>query len=1002
MATLQAAIDARKAKRGAVEFNAAVDSMGNHADKTRNKLGQFTKGIDKTAARAEKARGSISMMFGGITAGLAVAQTVRVMASFEETMATVGAVTRADAQAFEDLTNTAKMMGATTRFSASEAGDGLLFLARAGFSSEQAIAALPSTLSLASAGNLELGESADFASNILSQFGLAAEETDRVVDTLIITSNRANTDVRQLAEAMKYAGPVAGALGISIEETASALGVLGDSGIQASMAGTNLRGILSGLLDPSDKAEAALKRLGIRLEEVDPNTRTLTEIFKAFGDAGLDAAAAVEIFNRRNAAAALILAGNNKKIGELTEANKQFRGEAERVAKAMDSTLAGSFRSLRSAIEALMIETGDSGFLGVLKQVTDTIVGAVRVLAGMEDSVETNRAAAFALAKTLKILGTVLSAVIAIKAVQFFGNLAAMIFTASTNTIKFIPNILKMTAALAAAAAVATSFRIGTTIYEETRWIQEGMAWTVSTVEKGWAYIKYITEVAFAGIGEGWRRLWIHSVAFFADRMSDVAAGLDDLESILAAVGIDANLGAAGLDQWTNSLKKMAETTNEFEVGAFRGLRGFLTSAAGQRTAGGDTSGAIIRMIDPQRTEELTRNDLLVLNRLFEMQMEELAKQGGSQAEFASKRIAEEFVKGLESLDGVPLQMRLDMMRRVRDEAVATAEATRKASMTDINRNFTDRPDRSFFEALTDNLATDITNIQNLLKGLVGGFDEVDKAAEETVGTLGTIANTSAEFDKLQSAIDSIGDESLPEVTEDAVRAAEAFEKMVEKINEERAVVGMAAEERQKYLLVLEAERLAREANGLVTDADLERLTKEIDKLYALREAQQRAAELEQTFDSMGDTIARAFEDIVFQAQSVSEAIEGMIRQLARLAFQQAVTQPLGNLFSGFFGGLLGSANGNVFGAGRVIPFADGGVVSGPTLFPMTSGQTGLMGEAGPEAIMPLQRTSDGRLGVAAQGGGGPTVVKMYINTPDADSFRRSEHQITSRLKRRM
>lgn len=105
------------------------------------------------------------------------------------------------------------------------------------------------------------------------------------------------------------------------------------------------------------------------------------------------------------------------------------------------------------------------------------------------------------------------------------------------------------------------------------------------------------------------------------------------------------------------------------------------------------------------------------------------------------------------------------------------------------------------------------------------------------------------------------------------------------------------------------------------------------------------------------------------------------------------------NLVSGILGGLSGFAKGAAFDAGKVRAFANGGIVSGPTLFPMQGGTTGLMGEAGPEAILPLQRTADGRLGVAA-GQGGPPSVTVNIMTQDADSFARSRTQIAATLAR--
>ena len=152
--------------------------------------------------------------------------------------------------------------------------------------------------------------------------------------------------------------------------------------------------------------------------------------------------------------------------------------------------------------------------------------------------------------------------------------------------------------------------------------------------------------------------------------------------------------------------------------------------------------------------------------------------------------------------------------------------------------------------------------------------------------------------------------------------------------------------------------------------------------------------------------LSRAFEDIVFDGESLSDALSTLANSMANTAFNAAI-RPVTNHFGGMIArgvgslveGVLPFADGGSFAQGRVMPFANGGVVSAPTYFPMRGG-TGLMGEAGPEAIMPLSRGPDGKLGVQSAGGGRPVQVVMNVQAQDAQSFQRSQGQIAAGLSR--
>ncbi|MFV0244910.1 MAG: phage tail tape measure protein [Qingshengfaniella sp.] len=158
--------------------------------------------------------------------------------------------------------------------------------------------------------------------------------------------------------------------------------------------------------------------------------------------------------------------------------------------------------------------------------------------------------------------------------------------------------------------------------------------------------------------------------------------------------------------------------------------------------------------------------------------------------------------------------------------------------------------------------------------------------------------------------------------------------------------------------------------------------------------------------NGIGRGLRGAFDGLMFDGTKLSEVLGRVGQSMLSTAYSSAinpVTQHLGKLagsgIEAAVGALMPFAKGGTFSGGRVMPFARGGVVSSPTAFPMQGG-TGLMGEAGPEAIMPLSRGADGKLGVKAEGGARPVQVVMNISTPDVAGFRRSQSQVAQQMGR--
>lgn len=152
-----------------------------------------------------------------------------------------------------------------------------------------------------------------------------------------------------------------------------------------------------------------------------------------------------------------------------------------------------------------------------------------------------------------------------------------------------------------------------------------------------------------------------------------------------------------------------------------------------------------------------------------------------------------------------------------------------------------------------------------------------------------------------------------------------------------------------------------------------------------------------------GSTLTKAFSDVAVRGRKLSDVVKGLALSLSRNALQAAI-KPVGNVIGKSLSNTLASAlpfqKGGVFSSGGPMPFARGGVIASPMTFPLGGGRLGLAGEAGPEAILPLSRGPDGRLGVRSENSAGPLAITFNVTTPDAESFRRSESQIAAMLNR--
>ena len=384
----QASRPLKSAAEAAQTFGDAAASAGRSSGMFSEVVTGALRRVGELAANSALAAGQALLTF--------AANSVTVAASFEQAMAKVGAISGATETEIATLTSTARDLGATTSFSASEAAEGMQFLAMAGFDTNEVVSAMPGLLSLAAATATDLGSAADITSNILSGFGMQATEAGRVADLMAYAASNANTDVGQLGEAMKYAAPVASSLGISIEDTAAAIGFMSDAGIQGGMAGTALRGMMIRLAAPTTGAAKAIADLGLNLYTADGALRPLPELVSEFerGMAGMtdqQRAAALQTIIGTEAIGgfnALLLRGGDALQGFSDELGRSG-GTAQRMADVQMATLQGRMSSLGSAAESLQISLGTAA-LPALSALADGATTVVRGLDGFVQAVLAN------------------------------------------------------------------------------------------------------------------------------------------------------------------------------------------------------------------------------------------------------------------------------------------------------------------------------------------------------------------------------------------------------------------------------------------------------------------------------------------------------------------------------------------------------------------------------------------------------------------------------------
>lgn len=411
----------KKFETAADGVESELKEMANEADNAADKTDELDISLGSMIKNAAVNLAVDAMKAIGDKAIEAAKYVIDVGSTFEASMDKVAAISGATGGDLAKLTDKAKEMGSTTKFSASESAQAFEYMAMAGWKTNDMLEGIDGIMALAAASGEDLATTSDIVTDALTAFGESAEESGRLADIMAAASSNANTNVGMMGETFKYAAPVAGSLGASMEDTAVAVGLMANSGIKASQAGTALRSGLTNLVKPTKQMKEWMEKYNIAVvenEDGSVNLRdTMIDLREKMGhlEKTEQAAAAGAIFGKNAMSGWLaVINASDQDFDQLCEAIDNSQGAAQGMADTMQSNLTGAMTIFKSALEGLGIELYNKAvgpLTGAVEFATGVINGLTNVLKDhrsendkvMDDVVKANKAVEESLANVGKI-----------------------------------------------------------------------------------------------------------------------------------------------------------------------------------------------------------------------------------------------------------------------------------------------------------------------------------------------------------------------------------------------------------------------------------------------------------------------------------------------------------------------------------------------------------------------------------------------------------------------
>lgn len=513
--TIKAILDSSGVKKGVSEIDSSVggigtegvDKLGSSSKKTGDEMEGAGKKTGTAASTMKSAGGAMAIAGAGLTAGVTVPVIAMgkgafdSAASFQTSMNMVRQATGASEEDMASLSAYAKQMGADTIYSAGEAGDAMLELAKSGMTPAQIRGgALATSMDLAAAGNLGLADAANITVQAMSMFGIPAEDSAQAANALAGAANASTADVSDLAQGLSQCGTVAANAGWSIQDTTGALAMFADAGINSSDAGTSLKTMLLSLEAPSDKAAECMAQYGVSLYNADGSMKNTSAMAQNLQDGlgGLAAeqqnAALVTMFGSdATRVAALMMENGAEGVDKYTSACND-QGAAADMANARNSGWAGTMEKMSGAIDTVVMTLGEK-LAPIITQVADFIGGLCDAFMGLDPNMQNVILVVVAIVAAIGPLLLIIGSIVLILPTLAAG--FALIFSP-------IGLVIAAIAALVAMFVYLWNTNEGFRLAVTTAWdsivakVNEVVAYLLPYLEQAWASIQNAVQVAMA------------------------------------------------------------------------------------------------------------------------------------------------------------------------------------------------------------------------------------------------------------------------------------------------------------------------------------------------------------------------------------------------------------------------------------------------------------------------------------------------------------------------